>query len=45
MTDENKRMTCSKGHTGLRVDIMCEERNWIEITCVTCHEWVWYNGA
>jgi len=40
-----QRMKCSRGHTGLKVVVICEMENWIDITCLTCYECVYYNGA
>jgi len=40
-----KRMRCRNGHSGLKVEIIDEEENWISISCITCGSSVWYNGA
>jgi len=41
----NKRMRCKNGHSGLKVEMIDKEENWIYISCITCGVCVWYNGA
>jgi hypothetical protein len=42
---EPVRMKCRNGHMTLKVEILCKDENWITISCMTCGEPVWYNGA
>jgi hypothetical protein len=46
--ESDKRLTCSKGHKKLDVRLVAgdeDEEPWLSITCATCFERVWYNGA
>ena len=41
----SERMRCRLGHSGLKVEMINEEENWIAVSCITCCDVVWYNGA
>lgn len=37
-------LTCPNGHKRIKA-FLDEERGWVEVTCFTCNQTLYYNGA